>query len=257
MPPKRTMEDVDEEGDEEESIQQIKIVRREDSMCEICSRILKSAGALARHKREVHECEEFVCQECGLVLETATKLKSHRRNHKTFLCDKCEKSVSLSNKQRHMKICKGKGNEAVTILHCDECDYQTSKKYNMKRHKEKHSRINCDECGKSFTSLQKLDEHKSLVHPVLYYHCEHCEFKSTKKWIRNRHQELNCRVKKSKLIPALSKEEALLLFSDCNITKKAFNRILGHLRRKYGSHVAKNCTVSFYFCSFIYFQIGK
>ena len=71
MPPKRTMEDVDEEGDEEESIQQIKIVRREDSMCEICSRILKSAGALARHKREVHQREEFVCQECGLVLETA------------------------------------------------------------------------------------------------------------------------------------------------------------------------------------------
>ena len=50
MPPKRTMEDVDEEGDEEESIQQIKIVRGEDSMCEICSRILKSAGALTRHK---------------------------------------------------------------------------------------------------------------------------------------------------------------------------------------------------------------
>ena len=65
MPPKRTMEDVDdggEAGDEEESIQQIKIVRREDSMCEICSRILKSAGALARHKREVHQCEEFMCQ---------------------------------------------------------------------------------------------------------------------------------------------------------------------------------------------------
>ena len=44
MPPKRTMEDVDEEGDEEESIQQIKIVRREDLMCEICSRILKLVG---------------------------------------------------------------------------------------------------------------------------------------------------------------------------------------------------------------------
>ena len=58
MPPKRTMEDVDdggEAGDEEDSIQQIKIVRREDLMCEICSRILKSAGALARHKREVHQ----------------------------------------------------------------------------------------------------------------------------------------------------------------------------------------------------------
>ena len=31
-------------------------------------------------------------------------------------------------------ICKGKGNEAGTILHCDECDYQTTKKYNLKRH---------------------------------------------------------------------------------------------------------------------------
>ena len=90
------------------------------------------------------------------------KLKSHRRTHKTFLYKKCEKSVSLNNKQRHMKICKGKGNDneaaAVTILHCDECEYQTTKKYNLKRHKEKHSRIICDECGKSFTSLLKLDE---------------------------------------------------------------------------------------------------
>ena len=88
-------------------------------------------------------------------------------------------------------ICKGKGNEAGTILHCDECDYQTTKKYNLKRHKEKHSWIICDGCGKSFTTLLKLDKHKSRVHPVKYYHCEHCEFKSTKKWIRNRHQELN------------------------------------------------------------------
>ena len=73
MPPKRMMEDVHDGGeavDEEEIIQQIKIVIRENSMCEICSCILKSAGALTRHKRKVHQCEEFMCQECGLVLET-------------------------------------------------------------------------------------------------------------------------------------------------------------------------------------------
>ena len=130
MPPKRMMEDVHDGGeavDEEEIIQQIKIVIRENSMCEICSCILKSAGALTRHKREVHQREEFICQQYRLVLETAMELKSHRRKHKTFLCKKCEKSVSLNNKQRHIKICKGKGNEAVTILHSDECDYQTTK----------------------------------------------------------------------------------------------------------------------------------
>ena len=65
MPPKRMMEDVHDGGeavDEEEIIQQIKIVIRENSMCEICSRILKSVGALSRHKREVHQSEEFMCQ---------------------------------------------------------------------------------------------------------------------------------------------------------------------------------------------------
>ena len=65
MPPKRMMEDFDVGGeavDEEESIQQMKIVGREDSMCEICSCILKSVGALSRHKREVHQSEEFMCQ---------------------------------------------------------------------------------------------------------------------------------------------------------------------------------------------------
>ena len=78
MPPKRMMEDVHDGGeavDEEETIQQIKIVIRENSMCEICSCILKSAGALTRHKRKVHQCEEFMCQECGLVLETASELR--------------------------------------------------------------------------------------------------------------------------------------------------------------------------------------
>ena len=68
MPPKRMMEDVHDGGeavDEEEIIQQIKIVRREESIWDICSHILKSAGALARHKREVHQREKFICQECG------------------------------------------------------------------------------------------------------------------------------------------------------------------------------------------------
>ena len=100
MPPKRTMEDVDdggEAGDEEESIQQIKIVRREDSMCEICSRILKSAGALARHKREVHQRDEFVCQECGLVLETATN-KGQRSKASFDLWNL--KSLKLRDKMR-------------------------------------------------------------------------------------------------------------------------------------------------------------
>ena len=57
------------------------------------------------------------------------------------------------------------------------------------------------------------------------YKCNYCDFKSKKKWHTKRHQELNCSVHKNKLIPALTDEEVLELFSDCNITKFDFNKI--------------------------------
>ena len=121
------------------------------------------------------------------------------------------------------------------------------KKYQslLDRHKKKHSSFVCDDCGEILTSLNKLDKHKSKVHTVKYYECKDCDFKSTRKWLRNRHQELNCRATKNKLIPSLSKDEAIQLFSDCNITKAAFNKILRHIKRKWGRQaLAKNCTVS-------------
>ena len=57
------------------------------------------------------------------------------------------------------------------------------------------------------------------------YKSDYCDFKSKKKWHTKRHQELNCSVHKNKLIPALTDEEVLELFSDCNITKFDFNKI--------------------------------
>ena len=64
-------------------------------------------------------------------------------------------------------ICKGKGNEAGTILHCDECDYQTTKKYNLKRHN-----LPGKYYGKLLASAVCLSFPRTLViqlvlHPVL------------------------------------------------------------------------------------------
>ena len=149
--------------------------------------------------------EKFICNDCGEIQETARKLKSHQRKNKTFVCEKCNNSFSLRNKQRHIKLCKG----SDTMKRCDECDFETKYQSLLDRHKKKHSSFVCDDCGEILTSLHKLDKHKSKVHPVKYYECEDCDFKSMRKWLRNRHQELNCRAKKNKLIPSLSKEEAI------------------------------------------------
>ena len=152
----------------------------------------------------------------------------------------------MINKQRHLKLCKGINVVAPSPMkRCDECDYETKYQSHLNRHKKKHSSFVCEECGESLTTLQKLDKHKSQEHPVKYNECDECDFKSRKKWLRNRHQEMHCAVKKNKLIPALTKEEAIQLFSDCDITKAAFNKILRHIRRKWGRHaLAKNCSVS-------------
>ena len=181
-------------------------------------------GSSTLKKIKIVRGEEFICEYCGDNLETAKHLQNHKRKHQTFECQKCNKCFSLENKERHIKRCKG--NVAVaTMKRCDECDYETNSQYNLNRHKKKHSSFMCEECGESLPTLHKLDKHKSEVHPVKYYKCEDCDFKSTKKWLRKRHQELNCRVRKNKMIPALSEQEAVQLFSDCNITKADFNRI--------------------------------
>ena len=132
-------------------IKKIKVVRGgedEDGngvMCDICSQILKSAGSLARHMEAVHGDggEKFICNDCGEIQETARKLKSHRRKHKTFVCEKCNNSFSLRNKQRHIKVWKG-GN---TMKCCDECDFETKYQSLLDRHKKKHSSFVCDDCG--------------------------------------------------------------------------------------------------------------
>ena len=63
MPPKRSHDnvDVEDEGDgsDEPEIKMIRIVntngaKDERFMCEMCSNILKSSAALARHKMSIH-----------------------------------------------------------------------------------------------------------------------------------------------------------------------------------------------------------
>ena len=203
-----------------------------------------SGAAAVKRIRIVAKNEQFICTDCGASLESVKQLNSHMRRHKTFLCDKCNKSISLNNKQRHQKLC-GNGNQEVKMHSCAECDYKTKDKSNFNKHKKTHSKLLCDECGHVATSLQHLDEHKAMSHIPKMYKCEYCDFKSKRKWHTKRHQELNCSVHKNRLLPALTNEEALQLFSDCNITKFDFNKILRHIRKKWGRHaVAKNYSVS-------------
>ena len=79
-----------------------------------------SGAAAVKRIRIVAKNEQFICTDCGASLESVKQLNSHMRRHKTFLCDKCNKSISLNNKQRHQKLC-GNRNQEVTMHSCAEC----------------------------------------------------------------------------------------------------------------------------------------
>ena len=101
----------------------------------LTAKFLNSTGSLARHIEVVNGGEKFICNDCGEIQETARKLESHEREHKTFVCEKCNNSFSLRNKQRHIKLCKG----SDTMKRCDECDFETKYQSLLDRHKNKHS----------------------------------------------------------------------------------------------------------------------
>ena len=127
MPPKRRHRNDSESSNG--AVKRIRIVAEENQnekptvMCEICSQILKSLETLKSHKKAMHENEQFICTDCGESLESVRQLNSHKRKHKSFLYEKCNKSISLSNKQRHQKLCNGNGNQVVTMHSFAECDY--------------------------------------------------------------------------------------------------------------------------------------
>ena len=98
------------ENDSDEGVKKIGIVRGGDNndegiMCEDCSQILYSAASLARHKEMIHgrETEKFICYDCGRILKTSKQLHNHQRKHETFVCEKCTKSFSMNNKQKHIR----------------------------------------------------------------------------------------------------------------------------------------------------------
>ena len=46
-------------------------------------------------------------------------------------CEICEKDISMSNKSRHMKNCRGVTEPKAQIYACDDCTFTASKKYNL------------------------------------------------------------------------------------------------------------------------------
>ena len=189
--------------------------------------------------------DTFTCDECGKSKKTLKQLIGHKLSHKKITCEKCDKTISYINRLKHANRCKG-------ILHCDEedCNFQTKYKEIMSRHKRKHQRHLCEDCGHVAKTVSKLKKHKEKEHiardPVVFK-CNFCDYKSTHKSHRDTHTKIYCKEKRRldgiKVSP-FTQEDVVEWFSSTNCTKTDFNILLTKISEKYPRILEQGCKVN-------------
>ena len=238
--------------------------------CEFCVSKFSSRQAKDRHVENWHQPKEtYICSKCNMSFKSKIGLKTHvstkHLNSLEYKCKLCfEKFTNEANLKRHIKskhdkeyiclICNeafsnGKCLEKHKAIYghlkervktkdefqCSKCDFKTSRKDSLLRHKRlKHqiyrkeftaieetlrenSSWTCSKCNKTFTSVEEIEDH---VISCQEFKCNLCAKKFTMKSSLKRHLEKQhptvckkCR-KRFKFKKNLKKHEELCLKSD-------------------------------------------
>ena len=108
--------------------------------CKICNQSLTTKGNLKRHEKTVHLEFKYNCAHCNYSVTSERTLREH---------------VTV-NHQGHS-----------SIFTCNRCEYETVRKYNLKRHNEsRHDEIKyaCNLCSYKAMHRHSVKKHKESVH---------------------------------------------------------------------------------------------
>lgn len=133
--------------------------------CELCNKAYSQKGTLKTHKEGVHlkGVSALGCHICGKTFHGRTRLYKHLKTHsdESYECDICKKLI--------------KGKKA------------------LKTHMQRHSGIKsytCEQCAASFYTAAELCNHKRKHSvKVLSVKCDLCEYRTTTKYLLNRHMK--------------------------------------------------------------------
>ena len=124
---KRMFEDQKKARAKESKMRETEVTRIKSIRKELMSEEEKT------RKKEEEKAAKKVCGTCGATnFKTRKQFWDHTRSHKKFNCDLCMKTMSVSSRPHHMKICPGQ--HSVDTHVCDECGYTTDKISNLEKH---------------------------------------------------------------------------------------------------------------------------
>ena len=149
--------------------------------CSVCKRMFSQRKYLKEHIASHGESEPFNCEKCGQSCKTKKKLKIHQYSHMEnhpFKCDVCEKCFTTGASLRRHKITHGSDHP----YKCDVCNKGFYRTDHLKLHQETHQPVvKFDQCDKTFTMKQSLENHMKLHLDIRPFKCKECGKSYTRK----------------------------------------------------------------------------
>lgn len=151
--------------------------------CNFCSMKFNTKAKLVQHLPKHSKVKPYVCHICNAGFKWKHSLKAHMITHKDskdYLCDTCGFATAhKAQLKSHRLIHTGE------TFKCPEqgCNYQATKRTNLKFHMITHTREKphqCEVCGTSFSLVKNLKRHMLLHATDRRFKCEHCVFCSTR-----------------------------------------------------------------------------
>ena len=159
---------------------------------------------LLAHMRNKGEINDFNCIKCSKSFTTSNYLKVHMSTHsneKPYACNQCEKKFRYTGYLiRHLKIHKGDtSSQSCNFKRAHKRNHSDQKpnkceQYDLIKHKRTHSKkddlevqvkpqnnhrrfekFSCDQCEKTFSTLQMLSVHKRIHKEMKPLKCDQCD----------------------------------------------------------------------------------
>ena len=138
----------------------------------------------------------------------------------SFCSQETESPALVNDKSKQRQIdCSSK-----TVYRCSQCDFKTIRRHNLKRHSLTHGmqsverdvlKNSCAECGKPFSTEQKLLYHVKLKHTLSQeqYSCFQCAYKTKVKRDFSRHLDTHLPQSERQTFPCKHCEKRFLCYS--------------------------------------------
>ncbi|XP_060596353.1 zinc finger protein 391-like isoform X2 [Ruditapes philippinarum] len=151
--------------------------------CTFCPQRFNTKAKLYQHLPKHSKTKPYGCDICGAGFKWKHALKAHMTVHKDskdYLCDICGFATAhKSQLKAHHLIHTGNTFKCTQ----PDCEYQTTKRSNLKFHMMTHSREKphqCELCGQSFSLVKNMKRHMLLHANDRPFRCDCCSFSTTR-----------------------------------------------------------------------------